>query len=229
MPRYRILLLDADNTLFDFGRAEEAAISLTLSGAGISPTPEAVSAYSRINDGLWKALERGEIEKHVLKVRRFELLCEELGITADAARMAEQYIEFLSRQTALLDGALELCRTLSSYCDLYIVTNGIKSVQERRFAASLLVPYIKKCFISEEIGFEKPNVAFFEAVAKEIKDFKKEEVLVVGDSLSSDIQGAVNFGVDSCFLNPRHLENTKNLPITYVVDSPKDVLPLVLP
>ncbi len=226
--RYKTLLFDADNTLFDFSLSERVAISKTMQSFGITPTEELILSYSAINDQMWKKLERGEIEKSKLRTERFAVFCKEHSFSLDAEKMATTYTDFLSRQTFTVDGMEELCRTLADFCDLYIVTNGIKYVQEARFQKSSFVPYFKDIFISEALGYEKPDPRYFEAVAKRIPDFSPKNALVIGDSLTSDIAGAIGVGIDSCWFNPKSMPNTKNLPITYTVKEPKDILPLVL-
>ncbi len=202
MQRYSILLMDADDTLFDFGRAEHEAIKNTLIRFSIEPTDETIAAYVRINKECWRALERGELDKLSLRHVRFERLCRELGVDADAVEMGEFYLADLATHAFLIDGAAELCRELSKDFEIYIITNGIKSVQTGRMARSGLAPYIKKCFISEDIGYEKPAPEYFGAVAAEIEGFDSARALVIGDSLTSDIAGGRNAGIDTCHYDP---------------------------
>ena len=228
LKTYRTVLFDADNTLFDFSRAEKEAIADTLTYCGICPTDELIRAYSEINDRMWKRLERGEIDKLTLREARFAEFCEAFGLVADPSRMAAAYIEFLSQKTYLIDGAQELCAELSSRYRLYIVTNGILTVQKRRFSTSAIQPYFKDIFISEELGFEKPHPGYFEAVAKRVPDFLGADTLIVGDSLTSDIKGGIAAGLDTCWYNPRSLENKEKLPITFEIHALKDLAPLLL-
>ncbi|MBQ3063263.1 MAG: YjjG family noncanonical pyrimidine nucleotidase [Clostridia bacterium] len=227
MSRYKTVLFDADNTLFDFSRAELSAIAETLALFGIAPTAEHCARYSRINDEMWKRLERGEITKEALRVVRFVAFLEEIGARADVNAMADAYLTRLSVQTYTIAGATALVQMLAADCRLYIITNGIACVQKRRFAASPFVPYFKGLFISEEIGFEKPHPAFFAAVAAKIPDFDAKATLVVGDSLSSDMAGGVAAGLDTCWYNPKNTPNSKNLPITYTVRTLEEVLSVV--
>lgn len=228
MPKYKTLLFDADNTLFDFTSAERIALSATLQAFGITPTPALVAAYSRINDEMWHMLERGEISKEALRTARFVSFCREFGFSVDCDAMARTYLAQLSTQTVLIDGALEVCRTLSTDCRLYIVTNGIKSVQTGRFAASALKAYFSGVFISEEIGFEKPHRGYFEEIARKIPDFERESTLLIGDSLSSDIKGGADYGLDTCWFNPQGKAAPVGLSITYQIAALRELLPLVL-
>ena len=227
MSRYKTVLFDADNTLFDFSRAERTAIASTMQDFGIAASEAYIALYSRINDEMWKRLERGEITKGELRVARFADFLAAIGAAADAPAMADVYVAHLSEQVFPIGGAVELVRELACTHRLYIITNGIASVQHKRFDASPFVPYFKDLFISEEIGYEKPHPAFFAAVAERIPDFDAAAALVVGDSLSSDIAGGVAAGLDTCWYNPNGSVNTKDLPITYTVRTLAEILPLV--
>ena len=229
MRTYQTILFDADNTLFDFSRAEREALTDTLRFSDIEPSESLICAYIEINDRLWKRLERGEITKNELREERFREFCAAFGFQADVSRMANAYVEFLSQKTYLIDGALEICRALADKYRLYIVTNGIKTVQERRFAGSLLKPYFSGVFISEELGFEKPNRGYFDAVAARIEGFSTASALIIGDSLTSDMKGGYLYGIDTCWYNPHGLQNKESLPITYEIKKLGSVLPLLLP
>ena len=228
MRAYRTILFDADNTLFDFSRAEREAIADTMRFCDIVPTEGLIRTYSEINDAMWKRLERGEIAKEDLRVARFFEFCKACRFEIDVPRMANAYIDFLSQKNHLIDGALEICKALSRRYRLYIVTNGIKTVQRKRFAASCLLPYFADVFISEELGFEKPHRGFFDAVAARIPDFSTSSTLIVGDSLSSDIRGGIEAGLDTCWYNPKGIKSGGALPITYEIRALKDLAPLLL-
>lgn len=228
MSRYHTVLFDADNTLFDFTRAEREAIGNTLRFFDITQSEERIALYSRINESVWKRLERGEITKSALRTTRFRELGQALGIPLDAVRAADVYQEFLSECPYLLPGALDLCRTLSGTHKLFIITNGIKEVQRKRFSASPLKPYFTNIFISDEIGFEKPHAAFFEAVAKGIEGFSADGTLIVGDSLTSDIKGGVAAGIDTCWLDQTGRGNNGDISYTYRIRALEELLPLLL-
>ncbi len=228
MAKYEFLLLDADGTLFDFLRCEREALCDALRAAGITPNEEMIAKYSEINDGYWKMLERGEIGKSELRVARFVTFCAHYGFDVDVARLAVDYTDALSTKGFLIEGALDACRTLAAHCKLYIVTNGIGTVQRGRIEPSPLRPFIQELFISEEMGAEKPHPAFFDTVAARIPNFDREKALVVGDSLSADIRGGVGAGIDTCWFNPAGKQAPLDLPITYEISTLEQLVPLVL-
>lgn len=225
--KYDIILFDADGTLMDFHRGEFEAVRVTMEKMGIEPTEELVLAYSKINESLWKMLERKEITKSELLVRRFEIFCERFSFSADAEKMANVYKQELSQRGYLFDGAEELCQKLSKRFPLYIVTNGVETIQKGRFSRVPLLKYMKDVFISDSIGFEKPDVRYFEAVAKKIPEFNKERTLIVGDSLSSDILGGINFGIDTCWFDPQEKPVPSDMNITYVVKSYNEIYDII--
>lgn len=227
MKKYKWLLFDADNTLLDFTRAERAAIADTLADAGLEAGDEVAAKYSAINDALWKELERGLVTKEKLKILRFERLCQYYSLKADAKTMAADYVKNLSKYCYLCDGAYELCRALYGKYDMYVITNGIKTVQDARFGNSEIKDFFIRSFISEELGCEKPGRAFFEHVAESIEGFDAERALVIGDSLSSDIRGGANFGLDTCWYNPKGLDAPTDMTITYTVSKLSEVARLL--
>ena len=214
--RYSTVLFDADGTLLDFKRDEREAVPEALLMSGISVDEEQISVYSEINDGLWKQLERGEIERSVLMYKRFELFCERYGYKADAKQIASDYIKTLASKGYLLKGAEEMLASLRGRVRLYLVTNGVEYIQTNRYARSGLDKYFDGIFISESIGFAKPDVRYFEHVAASIPDFDREHTLMVGDSLSADIKGGNAYGLDTCWYNPAGKQSGADAP-TYDV------------
>ncbi len=228
MPRYSTILFDADNTLLDFDRSEREALLDALRFVGVTPVEEMIPVYSRINVANWKKLEQGLITKSALRVARFSEFCEYYGLDVDVTALSDAYTRILATKSYLIDGALEVCRALKPHCRLYVITNGIASVQVGRFDPSPLYPLFEKAFISEEIGVEKPARAFFDAVEAQIPYFDARDTLVVGDSLTSDIQGGINAGIDTCWFNRKGEQIPADMPINYVISSLQDLPALIL-
>ena len=225
---YRIALFDADNTLLDFTRAEHDALCACLAARGLPHDDATVSTYSAINDGHWKRLEKGLTTRDRLKTERFGDFFSTIGYNGDPVVMARDYESTLGQQTTLLNGALELIKALHGKCELYIVTNGITAVQKSRFGGCALAPYFDRCFISEEMGCAKPEKRFFDLVAASIPQFNSAEAIVIGDSLSSDILGGINAGLDTCWFNPREKVAPPDIKITHIVHSLSEIEAIIL-
>ncbi len=204
--KYTTLLLDLDETLFDFSKSEKFVIDKLMEKYNIPVTEEKRRLYSEINDEKWKKLERGELTRPQLFRERFADFFEKTGVTVDTDEANLSYMRFLSQAGFILDGALEACEKLSENYMLYLVTNGTKIVQNGRLNGSPIMKYIKDAFISEEIGFNKPQKEYFDYVLEHIEEKDKSKILVVGDSLSSDIAGAINSGIDSCWVNRKNAD-----------------------
>lgn len=203
------ILFDLDNTLFDFNKAERIALSKTLTKVGIKPTEAIIARYSELNLAQWKRLELGELTREQVKTGRYELLFEELGVNYPAQNATAIYESFLAIGHFFMEGAQELLEKLSADASyrLYLVTNGTKKVQEGRLASSGIAHYFTGIFISEEIGYDKPRIEYFEKCFAQIPDFQKEKTVIVGDSLTSDIKGGINAGIGTVWFNPSHSEN----------------------
>ena len=225
--KYKIVLFDADGTLLDFLRSEHEAVKEALAMSGIDADDDMISVYSEINDGLWKKLERKEIERSVLLYHRFELFCERYGYEADAKKIAADYVKTLGTKGYMLDGAVDMLEALHGKVKMYIVTNGVESVQRGRYAITGLAKYFDGIFISEAVGANKPDVRYFEYVAGQIEGFDKSEALIVGDSLSSDIKGGVNFGIDTCWYAPNG-EKAQGITPTYTTRSFDEIVDILL-
>lgn len=203
MKKYTTILFDADETLLDFGKDETQALTLILEKYGIETSEENIKTYKEINVGLWKALERGEIDKPTLKKIRFTLFFEKIGFVTDKDhyKINEEYLGNLSAGGNLLDGAKELIEKLKAEgYDLYIVTNGIEQTQKRRLTKAGILPYFTEIFVSEAIGHQKPKKEYFDYVLSHIKEKDIGRVLLIGDSLTSDIKGANDAGITCAWL-----------------------------
>jgi YjjG family noncanonical pyrimidine nucleotidase len=225
--KYSFLLFDADHTLFDFNKSEYLALKSALEELGCPSTDAHIERYSDINVKYWKMLERGEIDKISLKLARFVEFGREFGFEDKAEALSDLYMENLAHESHLFDGALELVAKLSESYRLFIITNGVKSTQDGRFGVSPITKYFEKIFISEVVGAEKPSIEFFDAVANGIEGFDKSRALVIGDSLSSDIKGAINSKIDCIWYNPMKKSAPEGWDITYTVSNFDEILDIL--
>ena len=200
------ILFDLDDTLLDFTANEHAAITDTLSHFGIPNTRENINRYIEINRACWKRLECKEWTRAEVLVGRFRMLFDEFGITHDPAEAQRYYNDRLSHEGAWIDGARELLMRLRPKYRLFGVTNGNKSVQDGRISITRIDEYLDEIFISEEIGADKPSTEYFNAVFGKIGG-GRESCVIVGDSLTSDIQGGINAGIHTVYYNPHGYEN----------------------
>ena len=223
MLKYTTVLFDADATLFDFKKSEHSAVIDCLTFAGIEATDEIIAKYSEINDGYWKMLERGEVTRKELFVARWRDLLSFYGFDFDAETIADLYPQKLAEKCFLIDGAEEICETLYGKVKLYIVTNGFARVQHGRFDNSPLRKYFEDMFISEEIGAEKPTVEYFDAVFSRIPDLDKKKTVIIGDSLTSDIKGGINAGIDTCWFNPQNKSAPEGMNITHIINTLSEI------
>ena len=214
----KVILFDADETLFDFKKAEKEAFKNSMLELDIEYDENYhFATYKEINTAIWKELEEGLITQEKLKTERFKRLIDKLDMTFDENDFANIYMTHLGNGSFLFDGAMELIEDLSSKYILSIVTNGLTSVQERRLKKSTIAKHFKDIVISESIGISKPNPDIFEHAINNLGTFNKDEVLMIGDNLNSDIRGGINYNIDTCWYNPNKLENKTDLKPTYEI------------
>ncbi|MBP1758524.1 MAG: 5-nucleotidase YjjG [Firmicutes bacterium] len=202
MAKYDYVLLDADNTLFDFDYSEKKALGATLTHYGYPMSQEHHQAYHQANKALWKSFERGEITQEEILARRFGGFMELVGGDYDPAAMNEHFMDQLIAHGRLLPGAEDFCRSLHGRCNLVIVTNGVARVQRGRLERSPIRELFAGVFISTELGCQKPSKAYFDEVCRALPLPDRKRAIVVGDSLTSDILGGHNAGIDTIWYNP---------------------------
>lgn len=230
MKRYTTLLFDADRTLFDFDAAEREAFGIVMDKFGIQYTDADFERYVKINDGLWERLGRGEITKEYLQDNRFGIFFDSIGRRVDtpSETLNREYVDELANVSKLFDGALSLCEELSKHYDLYIVTNGVSHTQKKRFYLSPIHGYFKDIFVSEDAGAAKPKAEYFDYVFASIGEDRRTSSVIIGDSLSHDILGGNNYGIDTVWYNPKNTENTTGIMPTRTVRTYTELLELLL-
>lgn len=218
MKKYDIFLFDADGTLFDYDMAEANALKIMFDNCCFDYTESIRQKYREINSQVWDSFEKGEISKEELQTSRFIRLFDYIGVHYDAKNFNEKYLYELGRGAFLIDGALEICEHIvSNSKKIYIVTNGILATQTSRIKHSLIKDYISDFFVSELIGYQKPHILYFEYIFSHIPKVGKEKVIIIGDSLSADIQGGCNAGIDNCWFNAAKKENNTDIIPTYEI------------
>lgn len=225
---YNFLLFDLDHTLLDFDAAEDVALTQLLKEEGVADIQAYKDYYVPMNKSLWKDLEEKKITKQELVNTRFSKMFSHFGIEKDGVYLAERYQFYLAQQGQVFSGAMELLDSLIDRgYELYAATNGITTIQTGRMAQSGLAPFFNQVFISEQLQTQKPDALFYEKIGQQIAGFSKEKALMIGDSLTADIQGGNNAGIDTIWYNPHHLENHTQAQPTYEVDSYQALLELL--
>lgn len=215
--RYAWILFDADGTLFDYDAAETAALTASFANIGRSFPPEYSNIYREINGRMWMDLERGTTTQARIRVERFEELFKAIGIDSDPVLFGDDYLTNLANRTELIDGAAKVVAALAKVSRLMLMTNGIAGVQRPRFAASSIRSHFADIVISEEVGAAKPDRRIFDTAFARMGNPPKSDVLIVGDSLTSDIKGGVDYGIDACWFNPSGLPPREGVDPTYEI------------
>jgi HAD superfamily (subfamily IA) hydrolase, TIGR02254 len=202
--KFTTILWDVDGTLLDFKAAEKAAVQALFREFGLGEcTDEMVRHYSRINEVFWERLERNELTKPQILVGRFEQFFTEVGVPASLApAFNERYQLALGDTIVYRDDSLNIVRSLKGKVKQYAVSNGTVAAQTKKLEQSKFGELMDGVFLSEKLGAEKPNKAFFERVFEAIRPEDPSQVMIVGDSLTSDIQGGMNAGIRTCWYDP---------------------------
>lgn len=211
----RALLMDIDDTLFDFQTSSHAALRAALAAFSLPQAPGLWERYSQLDAALWQQFERGEIEKETLYVERFRLLFGEFGFSADAAVFNRVYFQQLGAQRNFMPHCEQVLPVLHAQYPIYILTNGNTDLQLRRIAASGLAQYFDRVFISEQLGCKKPDRVFYDKVFADIGEALRPQSIMIGDSLSSDMQGGRNAGIRTCLYGRRETADAR---CDYVVE-----------
>ena len=213
----KYVFLDLDDTLLDFVKSERRAIRATLTKLGIRPTKAVVERYHHINAAQWKLLERGEITREQVLYRRFALLFDEYGIDGDPHATQRIYEKELGTGHYFIAGAKRILKQLSKEYQLYLVTNGLAVVQHSRLKSAKIAPFFQEIFISQEVGYNKPHPAYFEHCFSVIDGFQKENAIIIGDSLSSDMKGGNAVGIRTCWFNPHNQAASTEVSVDYEI------------
>lgn len=217
--KYEFLLIDLDDTVFDFKKAEWVAIHKTIREFGVEPTEEVVRRYHVINKWHWEQMELGKLTRQEVLENRFGMLFEELGVDADKAACAKAYGANLAVGHYYMPGAEKALQALQGKYRLFLASNGTAWVQRSRMDSADLYRYFEDIFISQEIGANKPSPAYFEGCFAKIPGFDRSKAMIVGDSLSSDILGGNNAGIAACWVNPDGKTHGPEVRVDYEIAS----------
>lgn len=217
--RYDTVLWDIDNTLLDFQAAQRRGIMEGLKLFGRQASDAQIAVYDRMNQKYWEMLERGEVTKKELELARFRDFFAAIGTEEiDVERFNDHYKNALAYEPALIDGAQDICAALRKMgVRQYAVTNGDPFIQRNKIELSGLDRYFDEIFISEELGVVKPQKEFFIKAAERIAHYCAEQTIIIGDSLTSDMRGGVNAGIDRCWYNPKQVPCTADFAIQYEI------------
>ncbi|MCK5052110.1 MAG: YjjG family noncanonical pyrimidine nucleotidase [Candidatus Cloacimonetes bacterium] len=225
--RYKLVLFDADGTLFDFDTAEKQAFEKTFKQFGINENLELLhKEYEIINKAIWRDFEQKKITSRELRTERFRRFFVKENLDLDPKVISPIYLRYLSEGTHLLQGAKEIISFLFGKCELALATNGLADVQNPRFAGSDLAKYFQHIFISEEIGHPKPNPEFFEHIFRKLPH--KESAIIIGDNLVSDIMGGNDFGIDTCWFNPNKRINESGVIPAFEISDLKELRSILI-
>jgi 2-haloacid dehalogenase len=227
IKKYETILLDVDGTLLDFHKTERYALEHTFQKFGVSFTEELYEKYREINHGLWNQFELGTIDKDTLLYSRFIKLFEVLGIRQDGIAFEDEYQRTLGNTYFYIDDCLECLKRLGTKYRLYIVTNGVSITQVTKLRLSGIDQLVIDIFVSEDTGFQKPMREYFDHIEKKIPDYQRETTLIVGDSLSSDMKGGINSGIDTCWFCQTEASMPEDMDITYRVTSLRELMELL--
>lgn len=215
MKQYKCLLFDLDDTLLDFKITEKFAFNKLMEQNNLPLTEDVFQRYCTINKAVWDDFEKHLLTADEVKYKRFELFCQAYALPLDAVVLGDQYLENLSQSYELIEGAIDLLDRLKSNYKLVLVTNGLSKVQNPRIHSSRMNEYFPLVFISEEVGCSKPSNEFFQHVFNHLGEITKEDILIIGDSMSSDMLGGRNFGIDTCWFNPN--QQARKFDVTFEI------------
>lgn len=216
---YKILLFDLDDTLLDFGANEADSLTRLFQQHGYTFSEELFQVYNSVNKQLWADYENGKVVLEDVLNSRFSQTMLRLGKVVDGIEWENQYRELLGNGCQHMEGALEVCQSLSASHRLFVVTNGITRTQIKRLKQSGLYDFFEDIFDSQSIGYQKPSKEFFDYVMSHIKDFNKKEALIIGDSLNTDIKGGLLAGIDTCWMNRTGKKASPEIQSTYTITS----------
>ena len=208
------VFFDLDHTLWDFDKNSEMAFDrIFKSRYPEIKTQDFIVKYAPINQECWKLYQHDKITHQELRYNRLRFSFDALNLTigdTDINQIAEDYIEFLTDNNHLFDGAIEVLDYLKTKYKLHIITNGFATVQDKKINNALLSCYFSTITNSELAGVKKPNSIIFD-YAINVAQTSKANSIMIGDCLDADVNGALNAGLDAIFFNEKKIETPGNI------------------
>ena len=226
---YTTLLFDLDHTLLDSDQSEALAFHATMQRHGVDDPSRHIEAYQRINRALWARVERQEISPLDLRTARFSQLIEAIGLDVDPEHMATSYVEALGDHGDLYAGAADVLAALAQHATLALITNGLSEVQRRRLARLEIAHHFHAVIISAEVGASKPSSKIFELAFAALGEPARHTALMIGDNLNADVKGGRDFGIATCWYNPKRQRAGADDVVTHDIHRLDELLPLVRP
>ena len=223
--KYKILLIDVDDTIIEFKHTSDKAVSHVFDRVGIERSLELDKKYKEISHQLWSDYELGLVTIKDITTTRFAKTFEDFDIPYTGQEMDDMFRQYLIDNPMFMENAYDVLKVLNKNYKIYVITNGVASTQRSRIERMGLETIFEDIFISSDVGYSKPDKKFFEAHLKDMNNY--EEMLIIGDSLSADIQGGINMNIDTCWFNPHFIENTTGIKPKYSVNTWLEVLELL--
>lgn len=219
----KFVFFDLDDTILDFNKAERTAIKKTFKSYSIKTNKNILDLYSKINLNEWKRLEKKELTHEQVKVHRFEVFLKEINKNFNATEMTKNYEKNLAKEHFVIRGALSVIKSIYKDYRLFIVSNGLIDVQSERIKSAKIKKYFERIFVSQDIGFNKPEKEFFESCFNQIEGFNREEAVIIGDSLSSDIAGGKNVKIKTLWYNCKGVTNRTDIIPDFEIKKLKEI------
>lgn len=219
----KAVLIDIDNTLLDFDKCAKASIKYACNVHGIVYEERIFDAFSVINDNFWKMIERGELTKPELHRIRWSTIFKHVGIDSDGPSFENTFRYAVTQSAETVDGAEDLLEYLSKKYTVCVASNAAHSQQAQRLEKAGLSKYIDKFFVSWDIGFDKPDKRFYQACLDGLDGIDKSQVIMIGDSLTADIQGGINIGIKTCWFNKFNTTTPKDVSFDYTVSRLEEI------
>lgn len=214
---YKIIIIDLDNTLIDFDHMELESLKESLSEMSIVYSEEMIKDYIKINHILWERLELGDYTKDEILTLRFEKLFKKYHIEASSATMNSIYLSNMKNHVMMMPGATELLEYVKGKATIICMTNGVQSAQHAKMTKANLYEYFDHVIVSDVVGIHKPDRGIFDHMMTLVDSCHNDEIVIIGDSLTSDIKGGNNFGIKTVWYNPNEKENQTSVKVDYEI------------